>query len=82
MQQLAVVVPQLLALLAKSSLLLVMSLLTELLVADKPLGQAILTSSGELLPVSHLDTLLWLCGSIVACSSMVRSCVDQLAVMP
>jgi hypothetical protein len=44
MQQLAVVVPQLLALLAKSSLLLVMSLLTELLVADKPLGQAILTS--------------------------------------
>jgi hypothetical protein len=46
-QQLAVVAPQLLALLAKSSVLLVMSLLTELLVADKPLRQGILTNPGK-----------------------------------
>jgi hypothetical protein len=45
--QLAVVAPQLLALLAKSSVLLVMSLLTELLVVDKSLGQSILSNPGK-----------------------------------
>lgn len=45
--QLAVVAPQLLALLAKSSVLLVISLLTELLVADESRRQSILTNPGE-----------------------------------
>lgn len=47
-EHLAVLVPQLLALLAKSAVLLVMSLLTELLVADQSTRHSILTHPGTL----------------------------------
>lgn len=47
-EHLAVLAPQLLALLAKSSVLLVMALLTELLVADQSTCQTILTHPGTL----------------------------------
>lgn len=47
-EHLAVVAPQLLALLAKSEVLLVMSLLTELLVADQSTRHNILTHPGML----------------------------------
>lgn len=56
--QLAVVAAQLLALLAKSSVLLVITLLAELLVADQAIRQSIVTKPGTV-QLYHAAVMLW-----------------------